>query len=145
METRLSLPGEYESFVAELRAAVRASGGSAVVAERAGIPKRTLDGYLLQETVVPTDRAIALMQATSGAGPWGTHAVAHGTVRDDIYALRLDEEIYCKRLQRAMDGGLRIISDNPRYGVDQVSIADLSQRQIEIIGRVVWWGHRNDR
>lgn len=59
---------------------------------------------------------------------------------DAIYVLRLDGHLYAKRLQRLHDGSVRISSDNQAYADERV---DREQaRDLDIIGRVVWVGHR---
>lgn len=53
---------------------------------------------------------------------------------DAIYAFRVStsSEIYTKRLQRQLDGSIRIISDNKKYDA-----IPAEQSQLEILGRIV--------
>ncbi|ADU65711.1 helix-turn-helix domain-containing protein [Desulfurispirillum indicum] len=55
---------------------------------------------------------------------------------DGIYILRLHGELVVKRVQRLIDGSLRIMSDNKAY-MDQTISAELSE-QVCVVGFVVW-------
>ncbi|AZE10213.1 Phage repressor [Pseudomonas chlororaphis subsp. aureofaciens] len=55
-----------------------------------------------------------------------------------VYVIRLDDHLYAKRLQRLLDGSIRIISENNAYRDIMVSKNQLND--LEIIGRVVWAG-----
>ena len=57
---------------------------------------------------------------------------------DAIYALAVDEELRCKRLQRFVDGTVTVKSDNPNYDDQIVQPSDLER--LRIIGRVRWRG-----
>lgn len=60
-------------------------------------------------------------------------------VRDNaIYALRIGDALVVKRVQRRLDGGMRIISDNAVYPADDVAARDATD--LQIVGRVVWHG-----
>lgn len=61
-------------------------------------------------------------------------------VEDGVCVLRVDEHLMIKRLQRLIDGGLKIMSDNPAYP-DQI-VAKESLKDLEVVGRVIWVGHR---
>ncbi|WP_340051551.1 S24 family peptidase [Pseudomonas proteolytica] len=54
-----------------------------------------------------------------------------------IYVVRLNHQLYAKRLQRLFDGSVRIINENKGYSDVIVEKANLSN--IEIIGRVIWF------
>lgn len=67
-------------------------------------------------------------------------------VSGSVYAIRNEDEILVKRLNRTMIGDIEVISDNPRYQ-KQVINAELARRlwedsesPLRIIGRVVWRG-----
>lgn len=67
-------------------------------------------------------------------------------VSGSIYAIRNEDEILVKRLERHMTGDIEVISDNPRYK-PQVINAKIARRlwedsesPLRIIGRVVWRG-----
>ncbi len=53
-----------------------------------------------------------------------------------IYALLDDGEARAKRLWRPSEDLLMLTSDNPEFGQEDKSVADVT-----VIGRVVWWGH----
>lgn len=55
-----------------------------------------------------------------------------------IFVLRVDDELYAKRLQKRFDGSIELISDNKEYN-NQVVRAD-EVNQLHIIGKVVWIG-----
>ncbi|NJN46827.1 MAG: helix-turn-helix transcriptional regulator [Candidatus Competibacteraceae bacterium] len=61
-------------------------------------------------------------------------------ISDAIYILRQSELLYVKRLQRLLDGSLRISSDNRAYAEEIVPQNELAY--LDIIGRVVWRGGR---
>lgn len=54
-----------------------------------------------------------------------------------LYVVRLNDQLYAKRLQRLFDGSVRIINENKAYNDVIVEKAYLSN--IEIIGRVIWF------
>jgi len=61
-------------------------------------------------------------------------------VSDGVYVLRLEGSLIAKRIQRDLQGGLIVRSDNPAYpelraSKDQVGL-------LEIVGRIVWTGGR---
>lgn len=57
-------------------------------------------------------------------------------VSDAIYALNVGGELFVKRVQRNLDGGLIIISDNKEYEKMFISKTDIDN--VRIIGRVVF-------
>ena len=57
---------------------------------------------------------------------------------DGIYLIERDNDLYCKRLQKRFDGGVTIMSDNPRYEPQHLS-ADAAS-VLNVTGRVVWIG-----
>ncbi len=63
---------------------------------------------------------------------------ASDRLRDGIYVLRYDDAVNVKRIAVSPRGGFDVISDNPAYP----PWADCDPQRVEIIGRVVWVGHR---
>ncbi|MEE4380280.1 MAG: S24 family peptidase [Candidatus Competibacteraceae bacterium] len=61
-------------------------------------------------------------------------------ISDAIYILRQSELLYVKRLQRLLDGSLRISSDNRAYTEEVIPPDGLAY--LDVIGRVVWRGGR---
>lgn len=57
---------------------------------------------------------------------------------DGIYLIERDNELYCKRLQRLFDGGVTIMSDNPRYEPQQ--LPGEAAGALNVTGRVIWIG-----
>lgn len=63
---------------------------------------------------------------------------AAAQLRDGIYVLRMDDALMVKRVSRAPQGRISVISDNPQYP----SYSDLPMTAVRLIGRVVWTGRR---
>lgn len=57
-----------------------------------------------------------------------------------LFVLRLGDELYAKRLQKRVDGGVNIISDN-KTGYETLSVLPSELDSLSIIGKVVWLGH----
>lgn len=55
-----------------------------------------------------------------------------------IYALVVDETLFCKRIRRSIKGEIWLTSDNKSYPDEQLDSDDT--RDIRIIGQVVWSG-----
>lgn len=54
---------------------------------------------------------------------------------DGVYVIARSGELFIKRMQRLLNGGYRIISDNERYPAQELSQFDLDQ--VDILGRAV--------
>lgn len=59
-------------------------------------------------------------------------------LNDGIFVLRLDGDLFVKRLQKLFSGGVKIISDNPAYENQTIEPSDL--QFLDIVGKVVWVG-----
>lgn len=57
---------------------------------------------------------------------------------DGIYLIERDNDLYCKRLQRRFDGGVTIMSDNPRYEAQHLPRE--AAEDLHVAGRVIWIG-----
>ena len=55
---------------------------------------------------------------------------------DGVYCLRVDGELFIKRIMRGLDGTLTLISDNPRYPQRTIKRSDLPGTAV--IGRIVY-------
>jgi phage repressor protein C with HTH and peptisase S24 domain len=64
-----------------------------------------------------------------------------GNVSDGLFAVRLDQVLLVKRLQRIPGGGIRLSSDNERYESFTISLQE-PQERFAIIGRVIWHGRK---
>ena len=60
------------------------------------------------------------------------------TPYDGIYAIRIENEVFVKRVQRVLNK-LHIISENPNYKPFEIDLTDEYQN-FAIIGKVVWLG-----
>jgi phage repressor protein C with HTH and peptisase S24 domain len=58
--------------------------------------------------------------------------------RDGLYVVAFGGDLRVKRLQRKGNGGLRVISDNPRYPLEEFPPDRLGE--VRSLGRVVWCG-----
>lgn len=56
-----------------------------------------------------------------------------------IFCIRLNGQLYSKRLQQLSNSVINIISDNPEYENRKIDLNDESI-DFEIIGEVCWWG-----
>lgn len=59
---------------------------------------------------------------------------------DHIYIIRKDTHLYAKRLQLLYSGECLIISDNSAYHTETILSENI--KTLDIVGRVVWIGHR---
>lgn len=57
--------------------------------------------------------------------------------RDGIHVVRIDGALLVKRLDTGRPGVIRLLSENPVYGV-----VELPAAEVDVIGRVVWKGGR---
>ena len=63
------------------------------------------------------------------------------TIRDGIYAIRIDDGLFVKRLQRLPGNQIKATSDNPAYGPFTIDLGQVPAG-ISIVGRVVWTGRQ---
>lgn len=56
-----------------------------------------------------------------------------------IFCIRLNGQLYSKRLQQLSKSTINVISDNPKYENRKIDLKDESI-DFEIIGEVRWWG-----
>ncbi|MFT4925596.1 MAG: phage repressor protein C with HTH and peptisase S24 domain [Phenylobacterium sp.] len=59
---------------------------------------------------------------------------------EDIYLLQTDGSLMTKRLKKARNGELQVISDNPQY--PSWSIKPSEDEQSQVVGKVVWCGRK---
>lgn len=92
--------------------------------------------YVRGDSMQPTlhDRDLVMLDRRDGAN--------NAPSRDDVYAIRIREELLIKRIQRIDYHLVRVISDNKAYDPFDLEIDDAD---IQFIGRAVWWAHTNMR
>ena len=57
-----------------------------------------------------------------------------------IYCVRIDGQLYAKRLQKIPPNIIRIVSDNEKYRSFEINLAKELDFDFGIIGEVCWWG-----
>lgn len=57
-----------------------------------------------------------------------------------IYCVRIDGQLYAKRLQKIPPNTIRIVSDNEKYRSFEIDFSKEIDFDFEIIGEVRWWG-----
>lgn len=60
--------------------------------------------------------------------------------REAIYVIRCGDALLVRRIQVLTSGGIRLVSENPLYGPEE--IAPDQAGSMQIVGRVVWWIRR---
>ncbi len=82
------------------------------------------------DSMEPTiqDRALVLVD----------HSI-EGIKDDGIYAFRMNDALFIKRVQAQVTGGVLLLSDNTSYPSQQVH--DLEDAQFQLLGRVRWVGN----
>jgi len=87
--------------------------------------------YVLGDSMEPTLHDGDEVLVDSGDG--------HSRLRDGIYVLRMDDALSIKRIALEPQGRkVSVTSDNPTYP----SWNGLDRRNINIVGRVIWFGRR---
>lgn len=56
---------------------------------------------------------------------------------DGIYIIRIEKDLFVKRLRKRLTGSIDIISDNPAYPIETI---DVNSDLLHVIGKVVWIG-----
>lgn len=57
-----------------------------------------------------------------------------------IYCVRIDGQLYAKRLQKIPPHTVAVISDNPKYKTFEIDFSKEIDFDFEIIGEIRWWG-----
>ncbi len=57
-----------------------------------------------------------------------------------IYCVRIDGQVYAKRLQKIPPSTIVVISDNPKYKSFEINLSTELDYDFEIIGEIKWWG-----
>ncbi len=56
-----------------------------------------------------------------------------------IYIIRYDGQLMCKRLQKIPPCSVKVVSDNPKYDAYYIVFSEDNQIDFEVIGRVLWY------
>ncbi len=57
-----------------------------------------------------------------------------------IYCVRIDGQLYAKRLQKIPPNIVVVVSDNPKYRSFEINVDENRDYDFEVIGEVRWWG-----
>ena len=57
-----------------------------------------------------------------------------------IYCVRIDGQLYAKRLQKIPPDTVVIVSDNPKYRSFEIDLRRCPGYDFEVIGEIRWWG-----
>ncbi len=109
--------------------------------KRLGVPATNarlarVQGDSMQPTMWPGDM---ILIDTRRNNPEIRPKDARDQRRSSIYALIDNGEARVKRIERPSDDLMMLISDNPDYAPELRQGKDI--QAIQIIGKVVWWGH----
>ena len=57
-----------------------------------------------------------------------------------IYCVRIDGQLYAKRLQKLPPAKIKVVSDNPKYDPFYIDFSQEIDYDFEVIGEIRWWG-----
>lgn len=57
-----------------------------------------------------------------------------------IYCVRIEGQLYAKRLQKIPPNIIRVVSDNDKYRCFELELDKCSEYDFKVIGEVRWWG-----
>ncbi len=57
-----------------------------------------------------------------------------------IYCVRIDGQLYAKRLQKIPPDRVLVVSDNPKYRSFEIDLTEKRDYDFEVIGEIRWWG-----
>lgn len=57
-----------------------------------------------------------------------------------IYCVRIDGQLYAKRLQKIPPNRVLVVSDNPKYRSFEINLNEQRDYDFEVIGEIRWWG-----
>ncbi len=57
-----------------------------------------------------------------------------------IYCVRIDGQLYAKRLQKIPPNKVLIVSDNPKYRSFEIDLTNTRDYDFEVVGEIRWWG-----
>lgn len=57
-----------------------------------------------------------------------------------VYCVRIDGQLYAKRLQKIPPHTVRVVSDNPKYRCFEIDLDKSIDFDFRVIGEIRWWG-----
>lgn len=93
-------------------------------------PEKLTVVYAMGDSMEPTIRNGALLLVDNSS---------RVIKNDGVYAFRMDDSLFIKRVQTQMTGGVLLLSDNSAYPPQ--AIDDLERVQFTILGQVRWVGN----
>ena len=57
-----------------------------------------------------------------------------------IYCVRIENQLYAKRLQKIPPNTIVVVSDNAKYRSFEINLSKCTDYDFEVIGEVRWWG-----
>ncbi len=57
-----------------------------------------------------------------------------------IYCVRIENQLYAKRLQKIPPNTVVVVSDNAKYRSFEINLSKCSDYDFEVIGEIRWWG-----
>lgn len=57
-----------------------------------------------------------------------------------VYCVRIDGQLYAKRLQKIPPYTVRVVSDNPKYRCFEIDLNKSIDFDFQVIGEIRWWG-----
>ena len=57
-----------------------------------------------------------------------------------IYCVRIEGQLYAKRLQKIPPHTIRVVSDNDKYRSFEINLEKEPTYDFEVIGEIRWWG-----
>ncbi len=57
-----------------------------------------------------------------------------------IYCVRIENQLYAKRLQKIPPNTIVVVSDNEKYRSFEIDLSKCADYDFEVIGEVRWWG-----
>lgn len=80
------------------------------------------------------------MEPTLKAGDWVVIDTHEKNLSEGIFAIKFDEEIIIRRIQRTLDGGFLVIADNKEYPPQ--SLPDKTTNKLKVFGKVILFSRK---
>jgi phage repressor protein C with HTH and peptisase S24 domain len=116
-------PSSMRAQVAQgLKRAVRLTRGTAQIAEVTGIPKRTLDAYVANETSIPTDRLLTVASALLQLNPAAAAELQKALVFSRVSDLMQEREMVASPYRTTRSGAPRVEEERTPYGCARIPL-----------------------